>query len=178
MIGFFKKLVKQKLSARVNYKTQKSIKMENSKNAIEVLNDLVQINNDRIVGYERAIEEAKDEDGDLKSTFSGMIQESSQYNQELGNEIRNLGGETETGTTNSGKIYRTWMDVKATFTGHSRKAVLENCEFGEDAAQKAYKSALEDEDLQGTSRDLVSRQKQSLRVSHDKIKMMRDSQMS
>ena len=152
--------------------------MENNKNAVEALNDLIKINNDRVEGYELAIEETKSEDSDLKSIFSGMTQESRKYNQELSTEIRNLGGETETGTTNSGKIYRAWMDVKATFTGHSRKAVLENCEFGEDAAQKAYKSALEDEDLQGTCRDLVSRQKQSLRVSHDKIKMMRDSQMS
>ena len=152
--------------------------MENNKNAVEALNDLIKINNDRVEGYELAIEETKSEDSDLKSVFSGMTQESRKYNQELSTEIRNLGGETETGTTNSGKIYRAWMDVKATFTGHSRKAVLENCEFGEDAAQKAYKSALEDEDLQGSSRDLVSRQKQSLRVSHDKIKMMRDSQMS
>ena len=152
--------------------------MENNKNAIEALNDLIKINNDRVEGYELAIEETKSEDSDLKSIFSGMTQESRNYNRELSTEIRNLGGETETGTTNSGKIYRAWMDVKATFTGHSRKAVLENCEFGEDAAQKAYKSALEDEDLQGSSRDLVSRQKQSLRVSHDKIKMMRDSQMS
>jgi uncharacterized protein (TIGR02284 family) len=152
--------------------------MENNKNAVEVLNDLVLINNDRIEGYERAIEETETEDSDLDSVFRAMIEESKQCNQELSNEIRNLGGEIETGTTNSGKIYRAWMDVKATFTGHSRKSVLENCEFGEDAAQKAYKSALEDDDLQGTCRDLVGRQKQSLRASHDKIKMMRDSQMS
>ncbi|WP_026899362.1 PA2169 family four-helix-bundle protein [Daejeonella oryzae] len=150
--------------------------MENNKEAVEVLNDLVLINNDRVVGYERAIEETKAEDADLKAVFNAMIQESNQYKQELSNEIRTLGGEIESGTTNSGKIYRAWMDVKATFTGHSRQAVLENCEFGEDAAQKAYKLALEDEDLSGTCRELVSRQKQSLRLSHDKIKMMRDQQ--
>ncbi|MEO8795100.1 MAG: PA2169 family four-helix-bundle protein [Daejeonella sp.] len=149
--------------------------MENNK-SVEVLNDLVLINNDRIVGYEKAIEETQNEDADLKATFSTMAQESKTYKQELTNEIRTLGGEVEDGTTNSGKIYRAWMDVKATFTGHSRKTVLENCEFGEDAAQKAYKEALNDDDLNVSSRDLVSRQKQSLRTSHDKIKMMRDAQ--
>ena len=45
-----------------------------------------------------------------------MVQESNQYNQELSNEIRNPGGEIETGTTNSRKIYWVWMDVKATLT--------------------------------------------------------------
>jgi len=44
-----------------------------NKEIIEELNDLVEINNDRIKGYTRAIEELKDEDGDLKTLFAGMI---------------------------------------------------------------------------------------------------------
>ena len=66
------------------------------------------------------------------------------------------------------------MDVKALFSGHNRKAVLENCEFGEDAAQKAYKQALEDNDLTPDVRATVEMQKVTLRQAHDKIKMMRD----
>ena len=42
----------------------------------------------------------------------------------------------------SGKIYRTWMDVKAAFARKERLSVLEACEFGEDAAQRAYEAAL------------------------------------
>lgn len=150
--------------------------METNENAIEVLNDLVEINNDRIEGYERAVKETQTSDADLKAVFAQMAQESRQYKQELTSEISNLGGETETGTTASGKIYRAWMDVKATFSGNSRKAVLENCEFGEDAAQKAYRTALDDEDFPASSRALVMKQQQALKVSHDKIKMMRDQQ--
>lgn len=37
--------------------------METTKETIEILQDLIRINNDRITGYERAIEELKDEDG-------------------------------------------------------------------------------------------------------------------
>ncbi|RZK04152.1 MAG: PA2169 family four-helix-bundle protein, partial [Flavobacterium sp.] len=69
-----------------------------------------------------------------------------------------------------------WMDVKAIFTGHDRKTVLNNCEFGEDAAQNAYKMALEEEDLPANIRSLISDQKAALRVSHDEIKRLRDSQ--
>jgi len=150
--------------------------METNENAIDVLNDLIKINNDRIVGYERAIEETEMEDSDLKAIFAQMATESRQYKQELTAEVLKLGGTTETGTTASGKIYRAWMDVKATFTGNSRKSVLENCEFGEDAAQKAYRTALDDDDFPSTSRALVMQQQQALKVSHDKIKMMRDQQ--
>lgn len=150
--------------------------METKEKAVEVLNDLIEINNDRIVGYERAIEETEAEDSDLKSIFSQMASESKQYKQALSDLVVSLGGEIEKGTTASGKIYRAWMDVKATFSGHSRKSVLENCEFGEDAAQKAYRTALQDEDLPASLRELVMQQQQALKLSHDKIKLMRDSQ--
>lgn len=150
--------------------------METNDNAVEVLNDLIEINNDRIEGYERAIEETEMDDSDLKVIFEQMATESRQYKQALRDVVVSLGGEVETGTTASGKIYRAWMDVKATFSGNSRKSILENCEFGEDAAQKAYRTALEDDDLPASVRELVMRQQQALKLSHDKIKMMRDQQ--
>ena len=143
----------------------------------EVLNDLVKINNDRIAGYQKAIQESKTEDADLKVLFSNMIRESEQYKAALTSEIMALGDPVDSGTTNSGKIYRAWMDIKAVFTGHDRKSILENCEFGEDAAQKAYKTALQDEDLTAEIRALILEQQVSLRASHDKIKALRDSQV-
>lgn len=142
----------------------------------EILNDLVQINNDRIEGYQRAIAELKPEDSDLKTLFVKMVGESHQYKMVLATEVQGLGEEIEEGTTNSGKIYRAWMDVKAVFTGNDRKTVLNNCEFGEDAAQKAYKMALAEEALSVDLRTLIMAQKASLRVSHDEIKALRDSQ--
>jgi len=149
--------------------------MEINENLTEVLNDLIQINNDRIEGYKRAANEAKDSDVDLKGIFNKMADESRQYVAELTREVVKLGGEPATGTTASGKIYRAWMDVKATFTGSSRHAVLSNCEFGEDAAQKAYKEALEsDETLSLDIRQLIANQKASLKISHDTIKKYRD----
>ncbi len=142
-----------------------------------VLNDLVQINNDRVNGYERAIKELQDEDSDLKSLFVSMIGESHEYKMALATEISAMGEDVDTGTTNSGKIYRVWMDVKAIFTGHDRKTVLNNCEFGEDAAQAAYKMALEDESLPAHIRTMLTEQKQKLRESHDQIKALRDAQV-
>ncbi|TDO21438.1 PA2169 family four-helix-bundle protein [Pedobacter duraquae] len=142
----------------------------------ETLNDLVQINNDRIEGYTKAIEELKAEDGDLKALFVKMIGESHKLKLALATEVEVLGQDVAEGTTNSGKIYRAWMDVKAVFTGHDRKTVLNNCEAGEDAAQKAYKSALEEDDLSANLRELITEQKAQLRASHDEIKALRDAQ--
>lgn len=153
--------------------------MATNDNLVEVLNDLVRINNDRIEGYERANKEAKDIDVDLRSIFSRMAEESKQYAAELTQEVVRLGGEPATGTTASGKIYRVWMDVKATFTGKDRQAILESCEFGEDAAQKAYKLALEsDAEMTAEQRQLITNQKSSLKTSHDVIKKYRDMHKS
>ena len=149
--------------------------MTTNDNLVGVVNDLIRINNDRIEGYQRAAKEARDIDVDLRAIFTRMADESRQYAAELTQEVVKLGGEPATGTTNSGKIYRVWMDVKATFTGHDRESVLASCEFGEDAAQKAYSSALEsDAEMTADVRQLIANQKASLKTSHDVIKKYRD----
>ena len=151
--------------------------MITNENTTEVLNDLIQINNDRIEGYEKAIKELEASDVDLKTLFSDMASESRGYVSELTPYVT-AGGEKPTdSTTNSGKLYRAWMDVKATFTGRDRKSILAACEFGEDAAQKAYKDALaSDAEYPSEVRQLIVDQQSSLKRSHDQIKKLRDTQ--
>lgn len=146
-----------------------------TENTAEVLNDLIQINNDRIEGYERAAREVKEKDIDLRAIFNSMAEESRKYVSELSTYVTVRGEDTAEGTTLKGKIYRAWMDVKATFTGMDRKAIIASCEFGEDAAQKAYEEALK-EDVPAEVRKVITDQKAKLRTSHDKIKRMRDMQ--
>ncbi|CAN5336456.1 PA2169 family four-helix-bundle protein [soil metagenome] len=146
--------------------------MKNEK-ALEVLNDLLRINNDRVEGYVKASEESKERD--LKSLFRDKADESRNIAMTLTQEITKIGGEPAVGdTTTSGKIYRVWMAVKATFNGKDREGILEACEYGEDAAQSAYKTALGDEDLSSELRELITEQKSKLMVSHDEIKSKRD----
>jgi uncharacterized protein (TIGR02284 family) len=152
------------------------MKTTNEKTA-EVLNDLIQINNDRITGYERAAKETDNSDVDLRTLFQSLAAESRRYVNELSQHVTRKGQEPADGTTLSGKIYRAWMDVKATFSGKDRKAILASCEFGEDAAQKAYDEALKtDAELPTEIRQLIAEQKSSLKKSHDKVKRLRDIQ--
>jgi uncharacterized protein (TIGR02284 family) len=149
--------------------------MERNDQTLEVLNDLIRINNDRIEGYEKAVSETKDSDGDLRNIFSRMADESRRYKTELTDQVRRLGGDPASDTTQSGKIYRVWMDLKATFTGKGRQSVLESCEFGEDAAQRAYEKALDkDNNLPPDVVSLIRHEKENLRTSHDTIKQYRD----
>jgi len=149
--------------------------MQNNSANTEVLNDLIRINNDRIKGYETALSEVQAEDTDLKVLFAKMLTQSQQLKSDLAMEIQVAGEDAPTDTTTAGKIYRTWMDVKAMFTGNDRHTVLSNCEYGEDAAQRAYKMALETEGLSANLNSLISKQKSELKTSHDEIKGLRDA---
>lgn len=147
--------------------------MQNTRETIEVLNDLIQINNDRIMGYEQAIRDTQPEDTDLKILYASMVAESHRMKIVLATEVQALGAETEQGTTTSGKIYRAWNDIKAVFSGHDRHSTLLNCENGEEATQRAYRQALNLE-LPSYIRELLDRQQEALKTSMDEIRAMRE----
>lgn len=151
--------------------------METTKDTIEILQDLIRINNDRITGYERAMKELKDADEDLKILFAGMIDESREAKLALSEEVQVMGEDVDDGTPASGKIYRAWMDVKAIFSGENRKSILENCHTGEHAALKAYTAALEHEQLPLFLREMIEKQKSIFEASHDEVKSLRDEEV-
>jgi len=151
--------------------------MENTAETLELLNDLVLINNDRIEGFERAIKELKEsgEGGNLETSFLRFIDDSRRYKMEIGTEIQALGKDIEQGTSASGKLHRAWIAVKETFTGHDLHSLLEECERGEDAIKNAYEEALNGDVLPAYIIDMLDGQLQEILDAHDEIKAMRDS---
>jgi uncharacterized protein (TIGR02284 family) len=149
--------------------------MEANKDLIEVLNDLIRINHDRTEGYHKAVEELKPTDIDLKTMFTNMANTSVQFANALAAEVRNLGGSPASDSTQSGKLYRVWMDIRSGISARDRKSVLALCEFGEDAALKAYNMALEsDAEMNADVRGLIVEQRSSIQNSHDVVKRYRD----
>jgi uncharacterized protein (TIGR02284 family) len=147
--------------------------MENIKETIEILNDLIQINNDRILSYQDALNEIDDED--IKPLFLELIDQSHGFKMQLGTEIEVLGTDIEKGTSVSGKIHRAWLKIKETFSGHDDKSILEECEFSEDAIKEAYQSAIEEEYLPEYIKDILIEQANDLIDAHDEIKALRDN---
>lgn len=148
--------------------------MEAQKKVINVLNDLIMINNDRTEGYNQAAESLNEGNDDLLSLFDRFKKQSAEFSSRLRNEVQQAGGEVSDGTTVSGKLHRGWMEFKASMSGDKRHNVLESCEAGEDAAQKAYAQALT-EDLPGNIRQMIADQKNTLKRAHDEVKALRDS---
>jgi uncharacterized protein (TIGR02284 family) len=149
--------------------------METNQKVNDVLNDLIRINHDRAEGYEKAIKQLSVNDNELKVMFRRYASESRDYANVLSAEVVSNGGKAADSTTVSGKIYRAWMDVKTAMSSNENQSVLEACEYGEDAAQKAYKQALEgDVQLSAGIRDIISRQRTNLKTAHDEVKRERD----
>ena len=145
-----------------------------NQNSIDKLNDLIQINNDRIEGYETASKETTATD--LRALFAELMQTSRQCRTELSAVVAQLGGVPTDSTRMTGKFFRAWMDVKAAFTGNDRHAILESCEFGEDQALEAYREVLDhDEYLLPAQRQLVQTQYSQLKADHDKIRSLRNA---
>ncbi len=143
-----------------------------NKDIVCVVNDLIEINNDRMEGYDTASKETKE--SDLKNLFTEMALTSKKLKEELIPIVLKHNGKLEKGTTISGKLYRAWMDIKSTLAGKNRKAILSSCEYGEDVAQKSYESALKDEKIPADIKSVLEKQMSVLKLDHDKIKGMRD----
>ena len=143
-------------------------------NQVEALNRLIEINNDRMKGYETASKET--DENDLKEFFSTCERTSQECKTELVNEVRKLGGTATTGTSTSGKLYRAWMDVKTSLTNKKRKAILDSCEYAEDVAKSTYQDVLKDskEDLTNEQQSLLKKQYDLIKKDHDKVKALRD----
>jgi uncharacterized protein (TIGR02284 family) len=150
--------------------------MQTTSKSIETLNDLIKINNDRVAGFEEAATDLKEDQDDLKSMFHQLAGQSRTNANQLAGYVHGQGAEPESETSVPGAIHRAWIDVKAKLGGDDRKSILAECERGEDAIKKAYRSALKPEsDLTTEEKEIVRIQQTGIIASHDRIKAMRDS---
>lgn len=148
--------------------------MATSESATSVINDLIEINNDRVAGFEKVIADIKDENVDLKQLFQTYADQSRQNGQELA-AIVGSPSEIETGKSVASTLHRAWIDVKSLFGGSDRASILSEAERGEDAIKKAYKEAMSSPDLPSSASQIVSAQAQKVNAAHDQIKALRDA---
>jgi uncharacterized protein (TIGR02284 family) len=145
--------------------------------SLDVLNTLVEINNDRIQGYQRA--SAETEEADLKQMFARFISRSKECKEELGAEIERWGGTASESTKTGGKFFRIWMEVKVALLGNDRLTILDSCEYGEEMAVFTYERALKrnSDILTFEQEKLLIAQHKRLKADYEKIKRMREELM-
>jgi uncharacterized protein (TIGR02284 family) len=144
-----------------------------SKEVIGVLNDLIETCKDGEKGFKICADDVKRPE--LKTLLADYAMECGKSAQELQAIVRRLGGDPEDDTSMAGDMHRRWVDLKSVVTGKDEKAILNECERGEDVAKKSYKEALE-KDLPADVRQVVERQYQGVLRNHDQVKALRDAE--
>jgi uncharacterized protein (TIGR02284 family) len=147
--------------------------MKEQKEAISVIDELIETLKDGQEGYKQAAEAVKAPQ--LKSLFRDYSQQRSRFATALQNEARNLGeSRPETSSSVAGVLHRGWINLKSALSGGDDHAILAECERGEDSAVKEYRKAL-DGDLSTSLCEIVSRQYADIKAAHDRIKNLRDT---
>jgi len=134
---------------------------------VDTLNNLIQICKDGEEGFRAASDNVFK--ADLKRLFKAYANEREQFESELQALVRSLGGSPEKNGSVSAAFHRGWMTIKTTLGGRTDRAVIADCERGEDYAVKAYREAIGKE-LPANVRSLVERQYQAVKKAHDHIR--------
>jgi uncharacterized protein (TIGR02284 family) len=138
---------------------------------ISTLNDLIETSKDGEEGFRTCAEDIKDPQ--LKTLFSNRAMGCASAAAELQQLVRVYGGDPERSSSLGGAIHRRWVDIKSAITGRDDKAVLAECERGEDVAVRSYRNAL-DKRLPTDVRSVVERQFQGVLKNHDEVKRLRE----
>jgi uncharacterized protein (TIGR02284 family) len=141
----------------------------NNEKTVSVLNDLLNITNDRIEGFSKVEDKVWDTHSALKSEYDNMVSQSQTMKADLIRLINEKGGEADNTGSTAGAFHRAWIDVKNSLAGDKDESTLENVVFGENAAIDAYQSALDSGDLCPESSRLVSDHLHHLKASYAKF---------
>lgn len=147
--------------------------MAQQKEAISTINSLIETLKDGEKGFKEASEAVKDPQ--LKSLFEQYSQQRHRFASELQAQAQNLGeSKPEKSSSAAGAMHRAWINLKSAVTSGDDKAILSECERGEDSAVQEYQEAVQD-GLTGTAREIVSRQYTEIKSAHDRVKQLRDA---
>ena len=149
--------------------------MTDTKDTIDILNDLIEASKDGEYGFQSCAEHAKAPN--LKSLFENRAGQCRAAAAELQQQVADLGGSPDTSGSAIGAMHRGWVAVRSALSTYDDLAVLEECERGEDSALDSYRDALKKE-LPEPVRTLVQRQYEGAKRNHDEIRTLRNTMKS
>ena len=143
-----------------------------TKDVVSVLNDLIETCKDGEQGFKTAAEKAKD--SSLKALFSKYASQRAGYITELQSAVRDMGGDPATSGHVAATLHRGWINLKEALSRDEDKAIINECESGEDAAIKNYKDALS-KSLPANLLSLVQKQFSGVQEAHGVIRDLKHS---
>jgi uncharacterized protein (TIGR02284 family) len=139
----------------------------NREELISCLNELIETCRDGEEGFQSASEGISDQN--LKALFKRCSLQRAQFSAELQAEVRQLAGEPETTGSTAGSLHRGWINIKSAITGKNDKAIIAECERGEDVAVATYQRILK-QNLPPNVLPVVKHQFTQIKETHDTIR--------
>ncbi|MBW8201145.1 ferritin-like domain-containing protein [Flagellimonas abyssi] len=136
------------------------------------INDIIQKNEDAIKGYEKAAENA--EAIGLKNYFRTKSEERRTFLVALKSSVPELDTREDVSGSATGAMHRTWMDVKAFFSGDNDEAMLEEAIRGDKAAIEEYNDVLANTALPAKTAQIIREQRDWIAATLNKIKRLED----
>ena len=147
--------------------------MAQQKEVISTINGLIETLKDGERGFKEAAGAVKDPQ--LKSLFQEYSQQRHRFATELQSQAHSLGEfKPEESSSTAGAMHRAWINLKSAVTSGDDKAILSECERGEDSAVHEFEEAMHD-GLTSPLRDVVSGQYSEIKSAHDRVKHLRDA---
>ena len=141
--------------------------MASDEELVSILNELIETCRDGQEGFRTAAGGVKSLE--LKELFERHTRERASFVGELQDEVRRLGGDPEQTGSLVATLHRGWMGLRAALEGGDDRAIVSECERGEDAALSTYRAAL-GKDMPAGVRAIVERQFAGVKKAHDHIR--------
>lgn len=141
--------------------------------AAEVLNDLIQVNTERISRYEQLIASVEPADKALRFLFARIIGESHQNKIILATELQDMGERIDLSPNTRGLVYETARQYMTEIDEGSRIRILDHADAWEDAALRAYDVSIQADDVAAYLRDVLISHQAKINFCREKIRLFK-----
>jgi uncharacterized protein (TIGR02284 family) len=147
--------------------------LDSDKKPVDVLNHLIVINNDRLVGYDQASNET--DIAVLKALFARLKETSMECRNELCKEVYKLGGRPVDEIGAPGDFGKAWTEINAALSTNNHQAILDSCYVEEFMAIKSYEYAVRyfQNCMTTQHKHICNKHKELIGKDFDKVKNLR-----
>lgn len=140
--------------------------MQKNEKLIGILNDLVQINNDRFEGYKSLLTKKVNLHRELRMLVYNMADQSRAFSSDLISELIKLRTNNTTGASFTAGLSRSTTGIARPFAENDVDGILHSCKQREETIQKAYYDALSMAiEIPDTILNLINDQKREMRIT-------------
>lgn len=145
--------------------------MDQNKEAVNTLNELIEYCKDGQHGYHTAAEDVKNPE--LKSLFNNFAEQRAAFAGQLREQVKTLGGDPDAHGSITGAAHRAWIDIKSVVSRGDEAAILAECDRGDSAAEEKYDHALRASLPQGVMQ-VVRKQHDDIRSARNQIRSLKE----